>query len=102
MLLSPDVTLVSPMMPSTNTLDEAKAGWTNLLALIPDLSSEVHRWGASEDGVFIEFRLRGTVGDELVSWEVVDRFVLGADGLAKERVAYFDPSPLAAAFTRQA
>src|SRR5690348_7513298 len=74
-LLSPDVVLVSPMMPPTTGLADAKTGWANLLAAIPDLSNEVHRWGASDDGVFIEFTLSGTVGGERVSWQVVDRFL---------------------------
>ena len=99
-LLSPHVVLVSPMMAPTTTLQGAKAGWANLLTLIPDLSNEVHRWGASEDGVFIEFTLSGTVGSERISWQVIDRFILGEDGLATERVAYYDPAPVAAALTR--
>lgn len=102
MLLSPDVVLASPMMPPTSTIDDARTGWANLFALIPDLSNEVHRWGASDDGVFIEFTLSGTVGGERISWQVVDRFVLGQDGLATERVAYYDPSPVAAALARRA
>ena len=102
MLLSPDVVLVSPMMPSTSTLAEAKAGWEGLLAVIPDLSNEVHRWAASDDGVFIEFTLSGTVGSERISWRVVDRFVLGEDGLATERVAYFDPTTVTQALTGNA
>ena len=102
MLLSPAVVLVSPMMPSTSTIDDARTGWANLLAVIPDLSNEVHRWGASDDGVFIEFTLSGTVGGERISWQVVDRFILGEDGLATERVAYYDPAPVAAALARHA
>ncbi|MFL6090260.1 MAG: nuclear transport factor 2 family protein [Aeromicrobium sp.] len=100
MVLSPNVVLVSPMTQPTTTLEDAKTGWANLLARIPDLANEVHRWGASDDGVFIEFTLSGTVGDERVSWQVVDRFILGADGLATERVAYYDPTPVLAAFAR--
>ncbi len=102
MLLSPDVVLVSPMMPATNTIGDAKIGWANLLALIPDLSNEVHRWGASDDGVFIEFTLSGTVGGERISWQVVDRFVLCPDGLATERVSYYDPAPIVTALARRA
>lgn len=102
MLLSPDVVLVSPMMPSTTTLADAKAGWADLLALIPDIRNDVHRWAAHDGAVFIEFTLSGTVGGEQISWPVVDRLVIGEDGLATERVAYFDPTPLVAALTRGA
>jgi hypothetical protein len=97
MLLRPDVRLVSPLMPPTHTLDEAKEGWAGLLAFIPDLSNQVRRWGPSEDGVFIEFTLSGTVGGSTISWDVVDRFILDDDGQAIERVAYYDPAPLTAA-----
>ena len=97
LVLSPDVILVAPAMPATRGLAEAKDAWAGLLALIPDLSSEVHRWAASEDGVFIEFTLTGTVGGTKLSWPVVDRFVLDESGRASERVGYFDPSPILAA-----
>ena len=54
----------------------------------------MHRWGATADGVLIEFTLSGTAGDEPISWTAVDRFVLGEDGLATERVSYFDSASL--------
>ena len=94
MVLSEDVVLTAPTMPTTTGLAEAKTAWAGVLALIPDLNTEVVRWGASGDGLFIEFTLTGTVGGSTLSWPVVDRFVLNEDGLADERVGYFDPTPL--------
>jgi hypothetical protein len=44
--------------------------------------------------VLIEFTLSGTAAGAPVSWDAVDRFTLGADGLATERVNYFDSMPL--------
>jgi hypothetical protein len=45
------------------------------------------------DGVLIEFRLIGTLGGRSIEWPVVDRFVL-REGLAVERVSYYDPTRL--------
>jgi ketosteroid isomerase-like protein len=93
-LLAPDVRLVAPMMPTTGTLEEGKRAFASILALTPDLTAEVHRWGATEDGVLIEFTLSGSAGGTPVSWHAVDHIVLREDGLASERVSYFDSAPL--------
>lgn len=98
-LLTHDVVLVAPTLPETRNLEDGKRVWGQLLTLIPDLRTDVHRWGATEDGVLIEFTLSGTVNGTPISWGAVDRFVVGDDGLATERIAYFDPSPLIAALT---
>lgn len=94
-LLAPQVRLVAPMTPTTDGLDEGKEVFAQLFGLIPDLTGEVHRWGATEDGVLIEFTLSGTAGGGPISWHAVDRFVLGDDGLATERISYFDPNRIA-------
>lgn len=94
-LLAPDVRLVAPMTPTTHSLADGKRAFATILQLMPDLSAEVHRWGATENGVLIEFTLSGTVAGIAVSWPAVDHIVLRADGLASERVSYFDTAPLA-------
>ena len=99
-LLSPDVRLVAPMTPTTHGIVAGKRAFATVLELIPDLTAEVHRWGATEDGVLIEFTLSGTASGARVSWPAVDRIVLGDDGLASERVSYFDTVPLAGAVVR--
>lgn len=94
-VLADQVRLVTPMVPTTHTLEEGRRSFAGLFELIPDLTGEVHRWGASADGVLIEFTLSGTAGGKPISWQAVDRFVLGEDGLATERVSYFDSMPIA-------
>jgi len=101
LMLADRVRLVAPMTLVTETLAEGKRAFAGLFELIPDLTGEVHRWGATADGVLIEFTLRGTAGGKPISWHAVDRFVIGGDGLATERVSYFDSMPIVlAALTR--
>ncbi len=100
-VLAERVRLVAPMTPKTETLAEGQRAFAGLFELIGGLTGEVHRWGATEDGVLIEFTLSGIAGGKPISWSAVDRFVLGDDGLATERVTYFDSMPVAlAAATR--
>jgi len=100
-VLAADVRLVTPMTPTTEGLEAGMRTFSDLLELIPDLRAEVHRWGATADGVLIEFTLRGTAGGGPISWRAVDRFVLGDDGLATERVTYFDSAPIALTVARR-
>lgn len=93
-VLAERVHMVAPMMPVAHTRDEGRRAFAELFELIGDLTAEVHRWGATADGVLIEFTLSGTAGGKPISWDVVDRFVLGEDGLATERVTYFDSAPI--------
>jgi hypothetical protein len=93
-VLAPEVRLVAPMTPTTRTLAEGRRAFAALLESIPDLTGEVHRWGATSDGVLIEFTLSGTVAGKPISWNAVDRFVVGLAGLATERVSYFDSAPV--------
>lgn len=96
-VLAERVRLVAPMTPTTETLAEGRQVFADLFELIPDLTGEMHRWGATDDGVLIEFTLSGSLGGKPISWHAVDRFVIGEDGLATERVNYFDPMPVVAA-----
>ena len=95
-MLTADVVLRQPLAPSMRGLAHAKAGFARIFALLPDLHAEVDRWSAAGDAVFIEFRLIGTLGGRRVEWPAVDRFTL-REGMATERVSYFDPTPLIAA-----
>jgi hypothetical protein len=100
-VLAERVRLVAPMTPVTETLSEGQEVFAGLFELIPDLTGEMHRWGATEDGVMIEFTLSGSIGGKRIAWHAVDRFVIGEDGLATERVNYFDSMPVVlAAATR--
>ena len=102
LILADDVRLVTPRMPTTDTLAAAVEGFTGLFELIPDLTGQVHRWGPHPQGVFIEFTLSGTLGGGPVSWRAVDSFDVGPDGLATKRVSFFDPAPILEAATRGA
>jgi ketosteroid isomerase-like protein len=100
-VLAERVRLVAPMTPTTNTLEDGKHAFAALFELIDDLTAEVHRWGATDDGVLIEFTLSGVAGGKPISWDAVDRFVVGDDGLATERVSYFDSMPVALTAARR-
>lgn len=100
-VIAPDARLVAPMNPTTHTLDEGWQAFDGLLELIPGLSAEVHRWGATDDGVLIEFTLSGTAGGGPISWTAVDRFTLNDEGLATERITYFDSVPIALTVARR-
>ncbi len=93
-VLAERVRLVTPMMPTMDTLAEGQREFAALFESIASLTGEVHRWGATDDGVLIEFTLSGVAGGKPISWDAVDRFVLGEDGLATERVSYFDAMPI--------
>jgi hypothetical protein len=100
-VLAKQVRLSAPMVPTTHTLAEGKQAFADLFELIPDMTAGVHRWGATVDGVLIEFTASGTAGGGPVSWRAVDRFTLGEDGLATERATYFDSLPLVLTLARR-
>jgi hypothetical protein len=99
-LLDPDIRLVAPLTRTTNGLEAAKAEFARLLALLPDLRGEVHRWSETEQFVLIDFTLAATVGRRTLRWDLIDRFQL-RDGRALERISYFDPLPIVTAFLTQ-
>lgn len=100
-VLAPDARLSAPMVPTTSGLEAGKRAFADLFELIPDMTAEVHRWGATSDGVLIEFTVRGTAGGAPISWQSVDRFVLNEDGFASERFTYFDSLPLVLTLVRR-
>jgi hypothetical protein len=100
-LLAEDVRLVAPMTPATDTLAEGEKTFAGIFELIPDLTADVHGWGATESGVLIDLTLSGSAGGAPISWRAVDRIAIGEDGLATEWISYFDPLPLIAAVARR-
>ena len=99
-LLTQDVHLVQPLLRELHDRDAAIRAFDELFALVPDLHSEVLRWGPTSDGVLIEHRMTGTFGRRPYSWDVVDRILL-RDGLARERIAHFHPLPVLAQMLRR-
>jgi hypothetical protein len=93
-LLAADVRLVAPLTPTTETLEDGERAFAAIFALVPDLTGEVNSWGATEAGVMIDLTVSGTAGGSPISWRAIDRISIGADGLATERVSYFDSLPL--------
>lgn len=100
-VLAPQTRLVAPLTATTHTREEGIRAFAALFQLVEGMSAEVHRWGATADGVLIEFTVTGRAGGKPISWHAVDRFVVGADGLATERVSYFDSAPLAMTVARR-
>ncbi|MGH2853182.1 MAG: nuclear transport factor 2 family protein [Solirubrobacteraceae bacterium] len=100
-VLAPAARLSAPMVPTTYGLEAGKRAFAELFELISEMTAEVHRWGATSDGVLIEFTVRGTAGGSPISWQSVDRFVLDENGLATERFTYFDSLPLVLALARR-
>jgi SnoaL-like protein len=97
---APDARLVQPLARTAIGPAGLRERFTPIFAAIPDLRSEVLRFGPTEDGVLIEHRLHGTLGGKPLEWIAVDRFILRDDGLIAERRAYFDSLPLIGAMLR--
>jgi hypothetical protein len=89
-LLHPDVVLVQPLAAPMIGIAAAQADFRRIWSCLPDLRAHVDRWAGDSAALFIEFRLRAHVGADAIEWPVVNRLVLD-DGLAIERVTYFDP-----------
>ena len=93
-ILTEDVVLIQPLAPETRGLPDGKQGFRDLLSFLPDITGQVHSWAVEGEHVFIHFTLSATYGGKPISWEAVDRFVVRPDGLASERVSWFDSGPL--------
>lgn len=103
-LLGPDVRLAAPGYKPTTGRAAGLRAFARTLAAMPDLRADVHTWAARGDGdvgeLFIAMTFVATIGGRRVAWSNVDH-VRFRDGEAIERVAYFDPSPVRAAFLRR-
>jgi ketosteroid isomerase-like protein len=93
-VLGEGVVLRQPVMPDTVGKPAAREAFTRLFRAFPGLTATVHRWAAQGDVVFIEFTLSGELGGRPLSWPAVDRFIVRDDGLAAERISYFDGTRL--------
>lgn len=100
-LLHCDIRLIQPLSaPVTGRAAAERELFEPLFRFLPDLRLAVARWSAEGDVVFIEWTASATLGTGTLRWSGVDRFLLGADGRALERVAWFDPAPLLVAILR--
>jgi SnoaL-like domain len=99
-ILAPEIRLVQPQMPTLVGLEDFRHGFAEpLFELIPDLHGRVLRWAARGDDLFIVVELEGTLGGRPVRFTSCDRVTL-RDGVAIEREAHMDPTPLLAAVLR--
>jgi hypothetical protein len=96
--LAPEIRLIQPMgrtVVGHRALREQFA--RPLFELMPDLHGTVEGWAANGDTVYVELRLDGTLaGRRPVTLRTCDRIKL-VDGVAVERLAHVDPTPLLAA-----
>jgi ketosteroid isomerase-like protein len=89
-LLCDDVRMEQPLAPVAIGIPQFRAQFSQLFALIPDLTGEVDNWGERDDVVFIELTLTGKLGRRPFGWTACDRIVL-RDGAIAERRSFFDP-----------
>lgn len=82
--------LIQPIVAHTFDLEGAQRPFRRLLKALPDLGVTVRHWAFDGDAVIIEFTLAGTLGGQPLAWDNVDRFTIGPDGLATERLNYHD------------
>jgi ketosteroid isomerase-like protein len=92
-LLDEEIVLRQPLLPTTVGKAQAREAFTRLFTAFPGLRGTVHSWAANGDIVFIDFTVSCAFGRGQLSWPAVDRFVL-RNGLARERINYFDPTRL--------
>lgn len=100
-LLDDQVHLIQPQLPTMVGKPAFRERFARpFFALLDDVRGTVESWAATGDLVFIELTIRARLGSRPVELRTVDRISL-RDGLAVERVAYLDPTPLlrAAALT---
>ena len=96
-ILGPDILLRAPGLRTTRGRDAGRAAFATTFDALPDITGQVHRWSASGEVLFIEMTFSATIGKGRVEWWNVDRFLF-RDGVAMERVAYFDPSRIRRAY----
>ena len=96
----PDVRLVAPLMPTTVGIQAFRDRFVRPTFIqFPDLRGTVLGWAANGEVVYIELLLEATIGRRRLEWVSVDRITL-REGKVVERVAHFDPTPIAAAVAR--
>lgn len=88
-LLHPDVCLLQPVTKPIRGRAAARAEFAKLLAWLTDLRGTVDHTAVCGDVALIAWRLAFTLGGRPFELRIVDRIVV-ADGLIREREAYYD------------
>ena len=99
-LLHPDVRLLQPVTKPIIGRQAAREEFSRLLAWLPDLCGTVDQIASHDDTLLIAWRLRFTLGTAPYELRIVDRIVV-ADGLIREREAYYDSLGLMLALLRR-
>jgi ketosteroid isomerase-like protein len=99
-LLHSDVVLLQPVTPPIRGRDAARREFTRLLQWLPDLHGTVDDAAAHASVALIAWRLRFTLGGAPYELRIADRLVV-ADGLIREREAYYDSLQLMIALVRR-
>lgn len=92
-VLHPAVQLVQPTIPPQQGPEGFERSFRDLFQILPDYSVTVEDWASSDQVVYLSLVHSATIGRRRRSWPGIDRITL-ADGLIRERIAYFDPTPL--------
>jgi hypothetical protein len=100
-LMAENVELNQPLLlPGTTRRtwhDEAQ----RLVSLLPDIRAEVVGWAGRENLMFIELRLRATLGGRPLEFRAVDKLWLTPNGTVLRRDSFFDSAPLIQAVLRR-
>ena len=96
-LLGADIKLIAPGLRPTQGRAAGRAAFQKTFDVLPDLTAEVLRWSASGDMLFIEMTFTATIGGKRIDWHNIDRFLF-KDGLAVERIAFYNPAKVQRAF----
>ena len=88
-LLHPDVLLLQPVTKPIHGRDAARAEFSKLLGWLRDLRGTVDHTAVTGNVALIAWRLAFTLGGRPFELRIVDRLVI-ADGLIREREAYYD------------
>jgi limonene-1,2-epoxide hydrolase len=92
-LLDPETRNLYPGMAEPQGPDGIVEWLTNAIQTFPDLRLEVTRWATDREAVLIEFDASATIGDRLMGWQGVDRFLLKG-GRCIEGRSYYDTGPI--------
>ncbi len=98
-ILHANVMLFQPLSAPMRGIEAARTEFGRIWRLLPDLCAHVDRWRGDSEVLFIEFRLRATLGREQIEWPNIDRFALSR-GKAIVRTNYFDPLPILPKFAK--
>jgi hypothetical protein len=99
-LFDENAILTQPLAPTAVGHAGMERVFRALFTTIPQISTEIVRWGASSDSLFIEGVMTAKIGRHTVTVPHCDRFTMNPDGIVTERFAYFDPKPFVTAFLR--